>query len=207
MASTPEEEYSDPNQFYTKQEAERYDNNTGMKKSQFLLTKIALEISRTTVSKDMKILDVGCGTGFSLEYFYINNVSKKNLLGIDVSKEMLLLAKKKGFDVRKLGFYDLQKIKQKDFDLILSISSLQWILTNKQEIQIKNDLKKVAKKIYNLLKKEGVFVCQYYPPFPKTQELVVSCFERQRFFVQEYIYNNQSPKKRKVFVVCKKKNL
>ncbi len=203
MNNTPEKEHSDPNDFYTKEEAKRYDNNTGMKKSQFLLTKIALDIADIKINKDIKILDIGCGTGFSLEFLFQKGASKKNLYGLDPSKEMLLLAKNKNFKVYESSFLKLKNISEK-FDIVISISALQWILTNKPHMQIKNELKTLAKNICSLLKEKGVFVCQYYPPFQEANELLISSFRKNRFFVEEHIYNKESPKKRKYFMVCRK---
>lgn len=205
MNETPEQEFENPNDFYTKEEVKRYDNNTGMKKSQFLLTKIAFEILNIKITSSLKILDVGCGTGFSLEYLLSKGVTKKNLYGIDVSKEMVKVSKKKEFNVKQLGFLELNRLKENNFDVIISISALQWILTNKPEMQIKNELKKIAKEIYYLLKAKGTFVLQYYPPNKKMNEILVSCFQKQKFIVEEYIYNKESQKKIKYFYVFSKK--
>jgi 18S rRNA (guanine1575-N7)-methyltransferase len=204
MLEKPEQEYSNPNDFYTKEEAKRYDSNTGMRKSQVLLTKIALDVANIKINKNLKILDIGCGTGFSLEYLLEEGINKKNLYGVDVSKEMIHITKDKGFKVQAIGFLELDEIKEKEFDVIISISALQWILTNKPEMQIKNELKKIAKNINNTLKEKGVFILQYYPPTKETNEIIVSCFKKQKFMVEEYIYNEKSPKKRKYFFVFSK---
>jgi 18S rRNA (guanine1575-N7)-methyltransferase len=205
MLEKPETEYSDPNDFYTKEEVKRYDTNKGMKRSQFFLTKIALDIANIKINKNLKILDVGCGTGFSLEYFLEEGVNKKNLYGIDVSKEMVLVSKKKGFNVKNIGFLELDSLKENNFDVIISISALQWILTNKPEMQIKNELKKIARNIYFLLNNKGVFILQYYPPSKEIIDVVISCIEKQKFVVEEYIYNKDSLKKKKYFYVFYKK--
>jgi SAM-dependent methyltransferase len=205
MFESPEKEYSDPNIFYTKQEANRYNNNKGMKRSQRLLTKIALDVSKVNINKKTKVLDIGCGTGFSLEYFLEIGANLKNILGIDVSKEMLKIAKSKKFNVYEIGFLNLEKLLPKKFDVIISISALQWMLTNKQEMEIKNQLKKIAKNINVLLKENGVFVMQFYPPTKEIIDVVISCFQKQKFIVEEYQYNKESSKKRKYFLVFTKK--
>ena len=94
--NTPETEFENPNDFYTKVEAKRYDSNSGMKKAQTELTNIILNLfleETKNYSKDISILDIGCGTGFSLEFF--KAIGYNNLEGIEPAKEMLLLSKEK----------------------------------------------------------------------------------------------------------------
>ncbi|MCK9292480.1 MAG: methyltransferase domain-containing protein [archaeon] len=196
---TPEQEFENPNAFYTQQEVKRYENNSGMKRSQITLTKIALSISGINLNnKKIFILDVGCGTGFSLEY--LKDLGFINLKGIDPSLEMIKIAKDKGFLVEDLGFEDLNKIKNK-FDLIISISALQWVIANKRELLLKNLIKKIGKGLYNLLNVNGKAVIQFYPESEIVFKDISSSFNRCGFSVQEYIYNSDSLKKRKYFLI------
>jgi SAM-dependent methyltransferase len=198
---TPEQEHQDPNDFYTEEEANRYNQSSGMRKTQELLTKIALSLSKPISEvKRVDILDIGCGTGFSLEYLKEKGYS--SLKGIDVSKEMIKLSKLKKLDVKLGGFQDLNKIYEK-YDLIISISALQWLLSNKQEIEIKNIIKKIGKEIKRLLKKPGFCVIQFYPEKEKIIETVLSSFKRCDLKASLYIYNSESLKKRKFFLILK----
>lgn len=195
----PEKVFKDPNDFYTSEESNRYNQNTGMRKTQEELTEIALSFLNYK-NFDINILDVGCGTGFSLEY--LKKKGYLSLKGIDPSKEMIKIAKAKKLDVKLGGFQDLSKIYEK-YDVIISISALQWLISNKSEMEIKNIIKKTGKDLSNILKKEGTCVIQFYPDSEKIFEIVFSSFKRILLSSQIYIYNSDSLKKRKFFLILK----
>lgn len=205
--NTPESEFEDPNDFYTKEEAKRYDSNSGMKKTQTELTNIILNLfleETKNHSKDISVLDIGCGTGFSLEYLRANGYN--NLYGIEPAREMLLLAKTKGFVVYSGGFEDIPKeIKEKRYDLIISISALQWILVNMQEMEIKNKIKRLGKELKSLLKEKGLIIIQYYPPRKDLSETLISSFQRVGLDAEEYLYNKGNPKKEKHILILRHK--
>lgn len=197
----PENEFSDPNDFYTEEESLRYENSTGMKKTQIELTKIALFLSSPlSENKKISILDIGCGTGFSLEF--LKEQGYLNIKGIDPSIEMIKISKVKKLNVKLGGFQDLNKISEK-YDLIISISSLQWVLSNKQDMEIKNIIKKIAKNLQTILKKEGFCIFQFYPSFEKQVEILQNVFNRFFKDSQIYIHNSDSLKKRKFFLILK----
>jgi SAM-dependent methyltransferase len=203
----PENNYEDPNDFYTLEESKRYDNNSGMKKTQTILTNDCLEIyySKRKNSKKTEILDVGCGTGFSIEY--LKNLGYYNVVGIEPSQEMLKYCKEKKFFAYLGGFEDLLKIKEienKTFDLILSISALQWVIANKQEMEIKNIIKKIGKALLLKLKEKGIVVIQFYPRSENIFEIVKNSFSRAGFKVSEYIKNLGNSKKQKYFIILEK---
>ncbi|MEI8364458.1 MAG: class I SAM-dependent methyltransferase [archaeon] len=201
---TPEEEHEDPNSFYTREEAERYDQSSGMRKTQEELTSILLALLDTEPNKEDKILDIGCGTGFSLTY--LKSLGYESLVGIDVAHEMINIAKKKNLDVFVGGFLDLNKLslEKNNFNLIISVSALQWVISNKEEMEIKNIIKKIGKNVFSLLSENGVCVIQFYPKDEKTFEIVTSAFERCNFYVNKFIYNEKSIKKRKFILVLNK---
>ncbi|NCP71977.1 class I SAM-dependent methyltransferase [archaeon] len=197
----PEKVFQDPNDFYTEDESNRYNQSSGMKKTQEELTKIALSLSSPFSNNlSLSVLDIGCGTGFSLEYLrYLGYLSLK---GIDPSKEMIKIAKSKKLDVKIGGFQDLSKIYEK-YDLILSISALQWVISNKSEIEIKNIIKKIAKDLKKILKEDGISIFQFYPDSETIFQTVFNAFKR--FFINSemFIYNSDSLKKRKFFLIIK----
>lgn len=207
---SPENIFQDPNDFYTEEEANRYNQNNNMKKIQQELTKISLELSKPiSDKKSINILDVGCGTGFSLEL--LKELGYLNIKGIDPSKEMISLAKVKKLDVKIGGFEDLSKINEK-FDLIISISAFQWILSKKKEIEVKNIVKKVGKNLEKLLLKKGVCIIQFYPSCiqglleKEVLKVIESSFKRVGFLVDIFIYKEESVKKRKIFFILRKFN-
>lgn len=200
-STTPEKEFIDPNDFYTEEESLRYENSSGMKKTQKELTEIALNLSKPlSDNKTIKVLDIGCGTGFSIEY--LKEKGYTDIKGIDPSREMINIAKFKKLEVKIGSFESLSKIYEK-YDLIFSISALQWILSNKKELEIKNIIKKLSKNLLNILKKEGIIVFQFYPDSQKTVETILSVFNRSFKTTSLYIHNSNSLKKRKYFIILK----
>jgi SAM-dependent methyltransferase len=202
----PEVIFEDPNDFYTLEETNRYETNSGMKKTQTELTNIILQLYfQERKEVDISILDVGCGTGFSLEFLKQNNFNK--LIGIDPAKEMQTICKKKGFESYLGGFLEIpREIKDKRFDLIISVSALQWILTNKQEMEIKNIVKKIGSNFKSLLKENGIVILQYYPPTKDLHDTLISSFQRAGFNTSSYIYNEGNLKKQKYFLILKLKS-
>jgi len=199
---TPEQEFENPNDFYTVEEANRYNSNSGMKKTQKELTQIALELSKPILNnKNINILDIGCGTGFSLEY--LRDLGFTNLKGIDPSKEMIKLAKEKNLDVQEAGFENFKKIKE-TYNLIISISALQWPIANKEHLELKNLVKKIGKELFRLLEHNGVCVIQFYPATEHILEDVISSFKRSNFITELYIHNSDSLKKKKTFLILRK---
>jgi len=87
-----------------------------------------------------------------------------------------------------------------NFDLIISISALQWVTSNKQGLELKNIIKKIGKQINLLLDKNGVFVVQFYESSEESLENIISAFERCSLTVGKYYYNEKSIKKRKLFL-------
>jgi len=205
IKETPEREFEDPNDFYTDLEAKRYDSNSGMKRTQIELTNIILNLfleDTKNLKKDISILDIGCGTGFSLEF--LKEKDYKRLIGIEPAKEMLKIAKNKKFACYFGGFLDIPKeIKKQKFDLIISVSALQWILTNKQEMEIKNSIKKIGKDLKEILNENGRIIIQYYPPTPNASKTLVSSFERIGLKAREYLYNKGNKKKEKHILILK----
>lgn len=133
--------------YYSKENAKLYDLSGAFKKIQESMANDALSLADFN-PKDL-ILDLGCGTGFSLNVLKKNNFS---VLGADVSFEMLRYAKKKGFlvvnaDMKKLPFKD------KCFDGLVSISAIQWEAPKDYSL-ILDEIKRVIK---------SCAIIQFYP--------------------------------------------
>ncbi len=170
--------------------ADAYSTSNAIKTIQKRITLRALELIGW---KSGRILDVGCGPGFSMEVLLDNGF---NTIGIDLSEKMVKEAKKNGFDalvadMRKLPFED------NSFDGILSISALQWIP--------RKDLKKVAKEFYRVLTSNGSVVIQFYPKSEKDMIAVGKAFVSAGFDGEFAIDNPKNPRKRKIYLVLKKK--
>ena len=96
------------------------------------------------VKKNANLLDVGCGTGVSTNFF------KCNTFGIDPSKELLKLGK--GNLIQ--GKAEALPFKEKSFDIILAITSIHNFSDPKKALK---EMKRVAKPkaqiVITLLKK------------------------------------------------------
>ena len=99
-------------------------NSDSYEKYSFLQKKIASELLKNIDFKPQKILDIGCGDGV---VFQTIDWEIKKFVGIDLSKEMLLKhPKDKNVFLLEKDFDLLEEDYFKDFDMVVSSSSLQW---------------------------------------------------------------------------------
>lgn len=103
--------------------------------------------------KNAKILDLGCGAGFCL--YYLKKKGYKNIIGIDISREMVEVAKER----EEIG------------EIILVEDSIKYLKEHKSEFDCiimnyliehipKEELINMLISIYNTLKKEGTLLVQ-----------------------------------------------
>ena len=189
----PEESSRDALDFYEAQgEALRYSQSGALQRIQKQLTLKALLYAE--FPEGAKLLDAGCGNGFSSAVAEEAGYSVK---GFDVSPTMIEIAKRAGVDAR-LG--DLRKIPfpARSFDGIFSVSALQWLKT-------KNDLIKAAKEFHRVLKRGGGAVVQWYPKSENEMLAAANAFKRVGFEVTLRVENPENPRKRRVFLLCDKR--
>lgn len=111
---------------------------------------IILNLANFFIRKKSTVYDIGCSTGDLL-----NNLNKKNkdkqinLIGIDSSKDMIRVAKKK---FKKINFVcnEIQKINFKKADLITSLYTIQFMHPKFRQL--------VYNKIYKSLNWGGAFI-------------------------------------------------
>jgi len=65
------------------------------------------------------ILDVACGTGYYLELFLKTH---KNIVGADLSEEMVRICRQKGLFMTLVANYEKLPFKDSSFDLVLLIT-------------------------------------------------------------------------------------
>ncbi|MGC8851218.1 MAG: class I SAM-dependent methyltransferase [Candidatus Micrarchaeia archaeon] len=191
----PEDEHYDVATYYSGAEASRYASSNAMKKIQHNLTLRALELALFPL--DWRVLDAGCGAGFSLEV--LREAGYKKIAGFDAVLDLLEHAKKKGFAVR-LG--DLRSIPfpARSFDAILSISALQWLTAR----NAKENLEKVASEFWRVLKHGGKAVIQFYPRSEEEALEAGKAFRARGFKTTIVTDNPKNPRKRKVFILLSK---
>ncbi len=85
---------------------------------------------KKNLNKNKTILELGCGTALNLEKIFNLNLKFKRYLGLDVSSDMLAIAKAKFPDNRKIEFQqkDITQLGKtgKKFDIIICT----WVLSH-----------------------------------------------------------------------------
>ncbi|WP_072579469.1 class I SAM-dependent methyltransferase [Bacillus weihaiensis] len=113
------------------------------------------------VQKGMNVLDLGCGDGYgSLK---LNQIGGYNVIGIDLSPEMIKLAltrKKEGLQFREASILDLP-FQANTFDGLLSINCLEWT----------SDPYRALQNVYSVLREQGKFCIAILGPtaFPREE--------------------------------------
>jgi len=143
--------------------------------------------------KEGKIIDLGCGFGFSSE------VLKElgfEVVGIDISEKMVEYTRSKGIEAIVGDFRELKKYFGKNsFDYGISISSLQWISKNIE------DIKKFVKGCSHIIKYSlGI---QFYPKTSK-EVLGLKRMLEKYFGKTEVFVIAQGTKKERIYIISKK---
>lgn len=140
------------------------------------------------------ILDIGCGTGFSLEIL-------DNAIGIDISEPMLKIAKKKGFQKLIRADFKHLPFKSNSFDIAVSISTIQWI-TGKTPEEVISQYRQFCKELKRILKKKGKAGLQFYPATKREMEVLTD--ELKKFF-RGHIVEEGKGKKQKKYIILESK--
>ncbi len=131
-----------------------------------------------------KVLDLGCGTGLELDFYFDINPTAK-VTGIDLAEDMLKVMKEKFSDkeiTAICGSYFDIPFEKEYYDAIVSVESLHHF-TREQKCSL-------YKKTYQALKRGGYLILTDY--FAKTDEQ--ECFYRQellRLKFEQGIYDDE----------------
>ena len=193
---TIEEEFKLPEIYFSKTTAENYENSPAMRKIQTQITKRALEFID---KKTGKALDVGCGTGFSMQVLKDAGFDAQ---GIDISKDMVKIAISKGFNATYGSFMELP-FDDKSFDIIISISALQWVQA-KTEKELLQNYTKILTEMYRVLVSGGDAILQFYPKNEIDFDTFLKALKSTKFKAYTATDFPNNPKKRKVFVILSK---
>lgn len=184
----PEEIYENARAYYTDDEIERYARSGAIRKTQ---EKIAYRILELLDIDRGKILDLGCGPGFTAKVY---EREEFQVTGLDNIPEMLKKAECNYVlgDMKNLT----ELFKEKKFDAVVSASALQWI----KDI----DIKKVASGIHYILKYGGKLVIQFYPKSEEEMIKTAREFKKAGFEGRIIIDNPDNAMKRVIFLVFRK---
>lgn len=106
------------------------------------------EFASKYVRAKMKILDLGCGTGYGAQMLDKKDV---NILGVDISKEAVMFAKKK-YSQKNVNFLI------KDINRLNSPKNHYDIICSFEVIEHLKSPKKCVINIYSMLKPGGLFI-------------------------------------------------
>ena len=123
------------------------------------------------------VLDLGCGTGLELEYYFALN-DEASVVGIDLSPDMLAVLKRK-FTDRKIklicgSYFDLP-FEPNCYDAAVSVESLHHFTAEAKLM--------LYQKLHTALKPEGYFILTDY--FAESEAMEREYFKRLRTLKEE----------------------
>ena len=137
--------------------AKIYDQTHDDKKTQDMYFEWIMELKKAIQEQNVEVkrlLDLGCGTGITTIPWL---KSGYQVYGVDISKAMLKVAKKKSSKVKWLN-QDITKLNIKEN---MDIVTCHFDVLN--HVLKKANLKKVFKKVYNILNDRGLFMFDIMP--------------------------------------------
>jgi len=197
----PDERGYLPREYWDEQNAKEYSKSSAIEKTQKKMTKRCVQLLG---GKKGKTLDIGCGSGFSLD---VLDKKDYNPIGMDISEAMLEIAQSRGHKRLIEGNFKNIPFKDSSFDVVISISTLQWIkATNLNEIR--KEYEKAAKEIFRVLKENGKAAIQFYPETEGEYKEASKMFKKTGFEGKIVIDEEKSPKKAdKKYLILEKNNL
>jgi 18S rRNA (guanine1575-N7)-methyltransferase len=193
-SNRPEEIYSSPSEYYTKDLISKYSKASHMRRIQRKIIHRLIELM--DLPPKGIVLELGCAWGYSGEYMMELGY---DVIGIDIIDDFLIESQKRGLKVKKLDMRDLNnEFNNKTFDIVFSISALQWIKRDE-------DMQKVANSVFYVIKDGGIAGFQFYPKSENEMKRVAKFFSDSGFEGQIIIDNPNNLKKRLIFLILKKK--
>ncbi len=155
------------------------------------------------INKNDFILDAGCGDGF---YSIIIKEKEAQVLGLDISKDMIYRLNKRGIEGKVMNIENLNF--KKKFDKILCAGAMEFL----------KKPKKAVDSFYNSLKNNGILVIQYprkslfsylYKLYHKLHGINIKLFSKKEFEIlvcdDFYIEKNENAGIISAVIKCVKK--
>lgn len=189
----PEETCACPADYYTKEMIEKYSKGSSMKRTQRKITQRLLELLNPPAGGN--VLDLGCAWGYSGEYLIEQGY---DVTGIDVVDDFIDESKKRGVNAIKADMRELKNVfGENSFDVVVSISALQWL-------KEKEDIRKVGQGLYHVLKQNCAAGIQFYPKSEEEMKMVSATFAECGFSGSVVVDNPANARKRLVFIILRK---
>ncbi|MHA1410820.1 MAG: class I SAM-dependent methyltransferase [Candidatus Odinarchaeia archaeon] len=177
-----------PQDFFDEEKARSYEQSSAIQKSQIEISARVAELLELTDKKI--ILDIGCGTGITSKYF----LDKGHIVvGVDVSCPMMGFAVRKSVDGVIADFREMP-FRDESFEVVLSISTLQWVWGSSRE-EVIDQYAKVIKEIRRVSKPNAVIGIQFYPQTEREFNIVSEIFKKNGF--SGFIVIDKKPKSKK----------
>ncbi len=98
--------------------------------------------------EDIKILELGCGSGYLLQF--LKKEGFKNTYGIDISTQQIDIAKAKGLNADVVDIFEFLKTNETKYDVIFALDFVEHFY--------KHELLELFSRINNVLNDKGVFI-------------------------------------------------
>ncbi|HSL90627.1 MAG TPA: class I SAM-dependent methyltransferase [Ignavibacteriaceae bacterium] len=99
-------------------------------------------------SKDCKIIEVGCGNGYVMQFFREEGFT--NIYGIDISEEQITEAVGKGLNAEVKNIFEFFKTNKEKFDIVLTLDFVEHFS--------KDELPALFSGLNDLLNKDGSLI-------------------------------------------------
>lgn len=102
------------------------------------------------LNKDASILELGCGSGYFLEF--LKRKGFNNSKGVDISPQMIAIAKKRGLNAVQADIFDFMNKDTMSYDFVIARHLLEHLY--------KDEIITILKLIYNSLKPGGILAIE-----------------------------------------------
>ena len=186
------------------EKAREYEENKNLKKLQIETVHRALDLledNNPNINIE-KLLDIGCGTGWSMEIMKERGYT--DIQGVDISEDMLAFAREKEFEVQQADIRERLPFIDEEFRSIIAISVMNFVEEGcKSENEIEQRYKHVADEIFRILKPGGRAVLQHFKKPKNVEELMLTQFRHK--FTGGVIIDDENLRKEKRFLVIDKR--
>jgi len=159
--------------------------------------RLCTNLCLANTNKNDKIVDIGCSTANTLIDINIKTKHTLELVGIDNSNAMMQRASEKikayNYDISLINndIFDISDNELQNTQVVLSNYTLQFIRPLKRE--------KLIQKIYNILNKDGIFIC--------SEKLISKDSSLNNQLIEEYLDFKQNSGYSKTQIMQKRKAL